>query len=132
MERGKYDVAGQRGLHGDLRGLEISDFTDHDGVRVLSEKRAERGGEGQPDLVVDRHLHDAFDFVFDGVFGGQDLDVLGVHLAERRVKRGRLAGTSRAGDNKDAVRSADHRADAFLDIVVHRESLEAQVDDGLI
>ena len=132
MERGKHDVAGQRSLHGDLGGLDVTDFADHDGIRILSEERTQRRGERQADLVVDRDLHDAFDLVFDGIFGGEDLDVLGVHFFQGRVKRGRLAGAGRAGDDEDAVRAADHAADAFLDVILHRERLETQVDDRLV
>ena len=39
------EVAGQRGLDGDLGGLDVSDLTDHDDVGILAEDRAEQAGE---------------------------------------------------------------------------------------
>ena len=34
----KHQVTGQRGLNGDLRRFKIAHFTDHDDVRVLTQK----------------------------------------------------------------------------------------------
>ena len=82
--------------------------------------------------MVDGHLHNAFDLVFDRVFSGEDFDILRVHLAQRGIKRRRFTGAGRSGDNEDSVRAADHRADTFHNVILHRESLEAQVDDILV
>ena len=55
--------------------------------------------ERQLDVRLDLALDDAVDVVFDRVFGGDQLAVDVVQLAKRRVKRGRLAGAGRAGDD---------------------------------
>ena len=68
-------------------------------------------GEGQVDFVVDRALHDAVDFVFDGVFGGDDLGVDVVEFGKGRVERRRLAGPGRPGDEHDAVGLLDDLAE---------------------
>ena len=59
MQRREHHVAGERGLDRDLRGLEVTNLTDHDDVRVLAQEGAERGREVQADLVVHLHLVDA-------------------------------------------------------------------------
>ena len=82
--------------------------------------------------MINRHLHDTFDFVLNGVFGGEDFDVLGVHLAQGGVQGGRLTGTGRTGNDEDTVRTAYHRTNPFLDVFLHRQGVEAQVDDGLV
>ncbi len=50
VQRGQHQVAGERGLDGDLRGFEVADFTDHDDVRVLAQDGAQGLGKGQVDL----------------------------------------------------------------------------------
>ncbi len=52
VQGGEHQVAGQRGLDGDLGGLVVADLADHDDVGVLAQEGAQRGGEGQADLLV--------------------------------------------------------------------------------
>ena len=68
VQRGQHQVARQRSLHGDLRGLEIADFTDHDDVRVLAQDGTQGLGEGQVDFGIDLGLADAVQLVLDRVF----------------------------------------------------------------
>ena len=42
-------MAGERRLDRDLGGLEVADLADQDDVRILAEKRAQRGGEVEAD-----------------------------------------------------------------------------------
>ena len=55
----RHQVAGQRGLDGDLGRLAVADLADQDDVGVLAQDRAQAGGERQPDLCVDLDLVDA-------------------------------------------------------------------------
>ena len=73
VQGGEHQVAGQRGLDGDLRGLQVADLADHDDVRVLAQEGAQGAGEGEPDGLVDRDLDDALDVVLDRVLGGEQL-----------------------------------------------------------
>ena len=75
VQRREHQVAGERRLHGDARGLEVADLADHDDVRVLAHDRAQRVGEVEPDLRLHLDLVDAVDLVFDRVLDGDDLDV---------------------------------------------------------
>ena len=72
MQRRKNQVAGKRRLHGDLGGLGIANFADHDHVGVLAHDRAQAVGEGQPDLRLDVDLIDAAQLVLDRIFDGDD------------------------------------------------------------
>ena len=70
---GEHQVAGQRRLHGDLRGFRIADLAHHDLVRVVAQDRAQAAREGQAFLLVDRNLQHARQLVFDRVLDGDDL-----------------------------------------------------------
>ena len=65
----------QRRLNGDLCGLQVADFTDHDDIRVLAHNGPQRVGKGQPDLWLDLDLVDALHLVFHRVFYGEYLDI---------------------------------------------------------
>ena len=73
VQRGQHQMPGQRRLHGDLRGLQVADFADHDHVRILAQDRAQQAGEGQADLRLDLDLVDAAQLVLDRVLDGDHL-----------------------------------------------------------
>ena len=82
--RGQHQVAGERGLDRDLRGLEVADLADHDHVGVLAQDRAQRLGEREVDLRVDLRLADAGQLVLDRVLDRQDVGGAGVDAAAAR------------------------------------------------
>jgi hypothetical protein len=84
VQRGQHQVAGQRGLDGDLRGFEVADFADHDHVRVLAQDGAQGLGKGQVDLGIDLGLADAGQFVLDRVFHRHDVALAGVQALQAR------------------------------------------------
>ena len=59
VQRREDEVAGERGLDGDLRRLAVADLADHDDVGVGAHHRAQAVGERQAGLRVDLHLRDA-------------------------------------------------------------------------
>jgi hypothetical protein len=63
VDGGEHQVAGQRRVDRDLRGLVVADFADHDLVGVVAQDRAQPAREGQPLLLVDRDLRDAAQLV---------------------------------------------------------------------
>ena len=73
MQGGEDEMAGERSLNGNLRRLQIARFAHHDSVRVLPQKCAQDSRKGQPDVLIHRHLHDAFEVVFDRLFRRQQL-----------------------------------------------------------
>jgi hypothetical protein len=82
-------VAGERGLHRDLRGLEIADLADHV-TSGLAHDRAQRVGERQVDLRL-LDLVDADHLVLDGVSTVRIFTSGLVQAIERGVERGGLA-----------------------------------------
>ena len=47
VERAEDLMAGERGADGDLGGLRVADFADHDDVRILAQDGAQAGGESE-------------------------------------------------------------------------------------
>ena len=65
VDGGEHQVAGERGLNGDLRGFLVANFADHDLVRVVAQNRAQAARERQALFLVHRNLGDAADLIFD-------------------------------------------------------------------
>ena len=127
VQRGEHQVTRQRGLHGDLRGLEVADFTDHDDVRILAQDGAQGLGKGQLDLGIDLGLADARQFVLDRVFDGQHIGGGGVHCAQARVQRGGLARAGGAGDQHDAVGLAQQPLELVERLAAHAQRLQREL-----
>src|SRR6185437_15009022 len=122
----------ERGLNGDLGGLQVADLADQDHVRILAKDGPQGRGERQVDFVVDRALHDAVDFVFDRIFRGDDLGVDIVEFGEGGIKRGRLAGAGRTGDEHDAVRLLDDLTEHAQKAWIHADAVERKADVGAV
>ena len=73
VQGGENQVAGQRGLHGDLRRFLVANFADQHHVRVVAQNRAQPAREGQAGLFGNLDLVDALELIFDRVFDGDDL-----------------------------------------------------------
>ena len=120
-------MAGEAGLDGDLRGLEVADFTDQDHVRVLTEEAAQQLRERQLLVVVDAALDETVDVILDGVFGGEDLDRRIVDRLQRGVERGRLARSGRSRDEHDAVGLVDEHVHLRPVVVAQADAIERQL-----
>ena len=133
VQRAEHQVAGQRGLDGDLRRLQVADFADHDDVRVLAQEGAQHRGEGQADGLVDRHLDDALDVVLDRLLGGQQLGLDRVDAAagpEYSVvvlpePVGPVTMMMPLGLSMSSLK-------VLVDVVRHAEVLELQRDDAAV
>jgi len=76
MQCRENQVAGLGRLDGDFGGFQISDFTDHDDIRILAQECSKRRRKGQSHLVVDVDLIDAGQVDFGRIFGRRDIAVL--------------------------------------------------------
>ena len=123
-------VARERGLDGDAGGFLVTDFADEDDVGVHTQIAAQRPGEGEADGPAHLHLVDAGERVLDGILGGLDVDVGGVHLAERGIQGHRLARAGGAAMEDHAVGLAD--ALAVLGKVFVGETEHGQRQGGLL
>ena len=84
VQGGEHEVAGQRRLDGDVRGLAVADLADHDHVGVGAQHRAQADVEGDAGLRRDLHLLDAGDALLDGVLDREDAAFA---VVERRSAR---------------------------------------------
>ncbi|MCY1410799.1 hypothetical protein D9M71_261750 [compost metagenome] len=103
MDGGEHQVAGERRLHGDLRGVGVADLADHDLVRVVAQDGAQAAGKGQAFLLVDRDLQHAGELVLHRVFDGDDLVHAVVDLGDHGVEGGGLAAAGGAGHQDHPV-----------------------------
>ena len=55
--------------------FKVAGFTHQDDVGVLPQEAAQGAGESEAHISVDRHLNQAVDVVFHGIFGRQNLGV---------------------------------------------------------
>ena len=93
----------EAGLHRGGRGLEVPDLAHQHDVRILSQHRTERLGEGEPLGLVDLDLGDPRDVVLDRVLDGDDVDLPRLELVDGGVERGGLAAAGGAGDQHHAL-----------------------------
>ena len=114
VERAEDQVASERGTDGDLGGIEVAHFTDHDDIRVTAQDASERGGEGEVDLGLHGDLDHAVEFVFHRVLDRNDTTLFHIEAAEEGVERGALATAGGAGDEDDAVRGRNEATDALF------------------
>src|SRR5207244_2059434 len=101
---------------------------DQNDVRVLPQDRPQGVGECEIDLLVNLALNDAVDFIFDRVFGGDQLVADKIELVERGIKRRRLAGSGRSGAKNDAIGFVDQLAERVEDGRVHAQAIEIEID----
>src|SRR4029077_4373410 len=132
VEGAEDQMAVNGGVDGNLRGLEVAHFTNHDDVGVLAQERAQGLAERQAHALVDGDLHDAFDVIFDGVLGGQQLRVDGIDAAQARVKGRRFAAAGRARDDHDAVGAQNGFGGEIVDELGQAEGFDFEVDRGAV
>src|SRR5712691_4268765 len=112
MQGGQHEMAGERCLYGDLRGLEVADLANHDDVGILPQDGAQQAGEAEADLRLDLDLVDPGKMVFDRVLDRYDLACDRVELQKARVERCRLTAAGRTGDQDHAVWQIERMLDA--------------------
>ena len=105
-------MAGESGAHGEVGGFFVANFTDDEGLGVLTQQVARGFGEIKADGFIDFRLHDAVHDLFNGVFDGDDVaTVLFGEIAEARVDRGGFPAASGAGEQHQARGLAEKSGD---------------------
>src|SRR5262249_54181979 len=128
----EHQVAGQRGLDGDLGGLRVADLTDHDDVGVLAHDGAQPAGEGEADRRLHVDLVHPEELVLDGILGGDDLLVGRLDLVERAVQRGGFAAARGSGDQDHAVGPLDELGELAERVLREAQRLEVHDDAGAV
>jgi hypothetical protein len=117
VQRPEYEMAGFGRLDGDGDGFEVSQFTNEQDVGILTKRGTQRVLERigvRPDLT----LIDQAGFVrvneLDRVLNRDDVVVArSVDVVDHRAQRRRLAGTSRPGDQHEALAQLAERQDVL-------------------
>ncbi len=103
-------MAGQRRLNCHVGGLQVTDFADHDDVRILPHQGANAFGKAHADVGQNLHLVEGGFDHFDRVFQRAHIDFGRGQLLERRIQRHRLAAAGRPGNQDNAVGMRRHVA----------------------
>src|SRR5258708_24792533 len=124
---GENQVAGERGLDGDLRGFLVANFANHDLVGVVAQNVAQAAREGQSLFLINGNLRDAAKHVLDRIFDGDDFVFVGLDFVHGGVQGGCLAGAGWSGNQHHAVGLANIAAEAarFFRRKAHDVQIEA-------
>ena len=98
MQRTEDKVTSETRVRSNARCLEVSNFTNHDDVRRLTQNGTQGCRKGHPNLGIHLDLIDARHLILHRLFHCDDFAVWFVDVIETGVEAGRLAGTSRAGN----------------------------------
>ena len=90
MEGREDQVTRQRGADGNLGGLEVTDFPDHDDVGVLSQCTPESARESEADFRAGLDLIGAGHFILDRIFYRDDAQLGRVDGLKEGIERGGL------------------------------------------
>jgi len=82
VKRGENQVARKCSFNRDFRRFNVSDFSDHDDVRVLSKEGSKRGRKGHTGLSVHLNLVNTVHLVHNRVICGQDVDADRIELGK--------------------------------------------------
>ena len=132
MDRGKHEVTRDRGSHRNLCRLAVTDLTDSDDVRVLTQDRAQAVCKRHADFFIDLYLIDTFKIVLDRVFQGDKVDFALVQLVDHRVHRRRLTTSGRSDDQDNAALRADHPPIFFQILTLQADLLDVDLSAVLI
>lgn len=97
-------MAGECGFEGDGCCELVSDFADHNDIWVVAEEGSEGGIEGDIFLLIDLDLDGLGEDEFDGVFDGEDAEILIGEELEHGVEGGGFTGACGAGEEDEALR----------------------------
>ena len=123
-------MARLRGFDRNVGSFEVTDFADHDDVRILPEKRLEGDRKREAGLVVDIDLVDAGQLNFRRVFRGGNVDARLIENVEARIQRYRLATAGGAGHQDHSVRPAYRGKQCFLLIGLIAQGFDTKFDAG--
>ena len=103
--QGTYNQVSRDGcLYGDAGGLLVTDLTDHDDIRVLSQDGTQCRCEGQVCLGVDLYLVDTVNIGLDRILDGDDVHVFFIQFVQCGIQGGGLTTSGRSGYQDDTVR----------------------------
>ena len=106
MQRAYYQVTGNRRFNGNISSLLVTDLTDHDDVRILTQDRTKCRCKGKSRLRVGLYLIDPGKVCLYRVLYGDNINALCIQFAKCRIqcRRFTTTGWSCYKDNTVRVR----------------------------
>jgi hypothetical protein len=86
VKRAENKVASHGRANRDVRSFDVTNFTDHDNVWVLSQNVTKAFGEGQINFRFHIDLRNAWNSIFDWFFDCDDTALHGINAAEEAIK----------------------------------------------
>ncbi len=108
--------------------LFITDFTDQNDIRGLSQHCPDNCLEGHPNVCSYFTLVHTWEVIFDRIFGCDDLPVWPIQLIQHGVQGGRFTRTRRPGNQEDTVRPADQTVEFSIVFLVKTEVADRNLD----
>ena len=86
MQRAKNQVTGHGCANGNVRGFNVSNFTNHDHIRILSKDVTQTFGKGEVDLRLHVDLQNAGQSIFDRFFNRDDTPLHEINAAKKAIQ----------------------------------------------
>ena len=107
MQGRENHVAGLGGFNGDVGGFQVTNLTDHNNIRVLTQEGSECGSKRQTLFFIDVDLVDARQVNLGRIFCRRNVHIFRVQNTQAGIERNGFARTCRTGNQHHAVRAVD-------------------------
>ena len=104
MQGTYYQVARDGSLYRNLCRLCVSDLTNHDDIRVLSQNRTQCRRKGKLCLDIGLYLIDSVDVRLNRVLDSDNVYIFFVQLTESRIQCGGLTTSRRSCNQNNSIR----------------------------
>ncbi|MNE38545.1 hypothetical protein D3C80_1324490 [compost metagenome] len=127
MQGRQHQVPGQGRLYRHQGGLAVTNFADHDDVRVLAQHGPHSVGKAQVQGGLHLQLVEGRLQALDRVFDGAQVDLRGGQQLEAGVEGAGLAGPGRAGDQCNALAPLQQRLPLAQLLALQAQAVEVFV-----
>ena len=114
-------------LDRDLCGFQISNLTDHHHIGILTQKRAQSLGKGEPDAHINLRLVNPLHINFDRILRCGDIALGGIENIQPGIQGNCLATAGGPGDQNHALRTRQGIHIELLLIILIAQSLNAHL-----
>lgn len=82
MDGGEYEMSRNRRLNGEVSRIGVTNLSDHDDIRILTQETPESVREIESDLWIDLTMIGSFDTVLDRILKSGDVFFLGIEVGK--------------------------------------------------
>ena len=125
MQRAKHHVPSQRGINRDFSCLLITNFSDHNDIRRLTQHRAQRCRKGHPHIASDLHLIHSRHLILNRILDSDNFTIGMVNAVQSRIKRGGFTRTRWSSHQEHTVWHRDNTLKSGLVIAEEPELWQA-------